>query len=153
MRVASAPVSFGVDEILVDDAWMPEPDDMLDWMVGIGVEGTEFGPPGYLGDADEVRERLSSRGLELVGAFLPQHFSRDEKADEDRAWLRASLRLIRDGAPEGSRTFAVLSDHFDEPERLAFSGRIQDHPEAWLPPVRIPAPDREPPPSGRDLPE
>ena len=137
MRVASAPVSFGVDEILVADAWMPAPDDMLDWMVDIGVEGTELGPPGFMGTAAEVRERLTSRGLELVGAFLPQHFSRDEKADEDRAWLRDSLRLIRDGAPEGSRTFAVLSDHFDEPERLAFSGRIQEHPEAWLPPARF----------------
>ena len=103
MRVASAPVSFGVDEILVDDAWMPQPDDMLDWMVGIGVEGTELGPPGFLGDADQVRERLTSRGLALVGAFLPQHFSRDEKADADRAWLRQSLQLIREGAPDGSR--------------------------------------------------
>ena len=137
MRVASAPVSFGVDEIIVDDAWMPGPDDMLDWMVDIGVEGTELGPPGYLGDAGQVRERLTSRGLELVGAFLPQHFSRDEKADEDRAWLRRSLQLIREGAPDGSRTFAVLSDHFDEPERLAFSGRIPDHPEAWLPADRF----------------
>jgi inosose dehydratase len=132
MRVASAPVSFGVDEILVDDAWMPAPDEMLDWMVDIGVEGTELGPPGFLGDAAQVRERLTTRGLELVGAFLPQHFSRDEKADEDRAWLRRSLRLIREGAPDGSRTFAILSDHFDEPDRLAFSGRIQQHPEAWL---------------------
>ena len=137
MRVASAPVSFGVDEILVDDAWMPQPDEMLDWMVGIGVEGTELGPPGYLGDAAQVRDRLTSRNLELVGAFLPQHFSRDEKADEDRAWLRDSLRLIRDGAPAGSRTFAILSDHFDEPERLAFSGRIQEHPEAWLSAARF----------------
>ena len=83
MRVASAPVSFGVDEILVADAWMPAPDDMLDWMVDIGVEGTELGPPGFLGSAGEVRERLTSRGLELVGAFLPQHFSRDEKADDE----------------------------------------------------------------------
>ena len=137
MRVASAPVSFGVDEILVADAWMPAPDDMLDWMVDIGVEGTELGPPGFMGDAGQVRERLTSRGLELVGAFLPQHFSRDEKADADRAWLRDSLRLIRDGAPDGSRTFAVLSDHFDEPERLAFSGRIGEHPEAWLSPARF----------------
>ena len=40
MRVASAPVSFGVDEILVEDAWRPAPDDMLDWMVDIGVDGT-----------------------------------------------------------------------------------------------------------------
>ena len=50
MRVASAPVSFGVDEIMLDDAWMPAPDDMLDWMVDIGFEGTELGMPGYLGD-------------------------------------------------------------------------------------------------------
>jgi inosose dehydratase len=137
MRVASAPVSFGVDEILVDDAWMPDPEEMLDWMVDIGVEGTELGPPGFLGTAPEVCERLTSRGLELAGAFLPQHLSRDERADDDRAWLRRSLRLIRDGAPVGSRTIAVLSDQFDEPERLAFSGRIQEHPEAWLPAARL----------------
>jgi inosose dehydratase len=74
-----------------------------------------------------------------VGAFLPQHFSRDERADDDRDWLRRSLRLIRDGAPDGSRTVAVLSDQFDEPERLAFSGRIQEHPEAWLAPARFEA--------------
>lgn len=139
VRVASAPVSFGVDEIIVADAWMPAPEDMLDWMVDIGFAGTELGPPGFLGDASEVRERLGSRGLELVGAFLPQHFSRDELAEADRAWLRDSLRLIRDGAPEGSRPFAVLCDHFDEPERLAFSGRITEHPEAWLPPARFEA--------------
>ena len=139
IRVASAPVSFGVDEIIVDDAWMPAPDDMLDWMVDIGFEGTELGPPGFMGTGDEVRHRLSSRNLELVGAFLPQHFSRNEKADADRAWLRDSLRLIRDGSPDGSKPLAILSDHFDEPERLAFSGRIQEHPEAWLPPARFDA--------------
>jgi inosose dehydratase len=137
LPVASAPVSFGVDEIIVDDAWMPGPDDMLDWMVEIGYRGTELGPPGFLGTADEVQRRLSSRGLQLVGAFLPQHFSRNEAVDADRAWLRDSLRLIRDGAPEGSRTFAILCDQFDEPERLAFSGRIAEHPEAWLPADRF----------------
>jgi len=139
IRVASAPVSFGVDEIIVDDAWMPRPDEMLDWMVDIGFEGTELGPPGFLGTADEVRQRLTSRNLELVGAFLPQHFSRNEKAEEDRAWLRDSLRLIREGAPDGSRPLAILSDQFDEPERLAFSGRMAEHPEAWLPPDRFAA--------------
>jgi len=139
IRVASAPVSFGVDEIIVDDAWMPRPDEMLDWMVDIGFEGTELGPPGFLGTADEVRQRLTSRNLELVGAFLPQHFSRNEKAEEDRGWLRGSLRLIREGAPDGSRPLAILSDQFDEPERLAFSGRMAEHPEAWLPPDRFAA--------------
>jgi inosose dehydratase len=137
IRVASAPVSFGVDEILVDDAWMPGPVEMLDWMVDIGFEGTELGPPGFLGDASQLQERLSSRGLELVGAFLPQHFSRAEKVRDDQVWLRDSLELIRAGAPDGSRTMAILCDQFDEPERLAFSGQIAEHPEAWLPADRF----------------
>lgn len=137
IRIASAPVSFGVDEILTDDAWMPDPDDMLDWMVDIGFEGTELGSPGYLGTSEDVHRRLSGRSLELVGAFLPQHFSRAEKADEDHAWLRAQLALIAEGSPEGSRPFAVLSDHFDEPDRRAFSGRIEEHPETWLSEARF----------------
>lgn len=137
MRVASAPVSFGVDEVLSDDAWMPTPDDMLDWMVDIGYEGTELGPPGFLGSGPTVRERLTLRGLEFVGSFLPQHFSRVEKAHEDRAWLRGSLRLVKEASPAGARPFAILSDHFDEPDRLAFSGRIKDHPETWLSSARF----------------
>ena len=137
LRVASAPVSFGVDEVLVDDAWMPAPDDMLDWMVDIGFEGTELGSPGYMGTAAQVLERLSSRKLEMVGAFLPQHFSRAEKVEEDHVVLRDHLRLLAEGSPAGSRPFAVLSDHFDEPDRRALSGRIQDHPETWLSDARF----------------
>lgn len=132
MPVANAPVSFGVDEILVDDAWMPEPDSILDIMVDLGFEGTELGPPGYLGTGAQVRERLSSRGLQLVGSFLPQRFSRDDAAAEDRIWLRDALRLVREGAPEGSNTLAILSDGFDAQDRMAYAGRIQEHPETWL---------------------
>ena len=137
LRVSSAPVSFGVDEVLSDDAWMPEPEPMLDWMAEIGYDGTEMGPPGYLGNADEVRDRLTSRGLALVGSFLPQHFSRPERAEEDRAWLRDQLRRIRAATPDGSEPLAILADHFDEPDRLAFAGRIQDHPETWLSAARF----------------
>jgi len=43
------------------------PDEMLDWMAELGFEGTELGPPGYMGDGPAVRERLSARGLALVG--------------------------------------------------------------------------------------
>jgi inosose dehydratase len=132
IAVANAPVSFGVDEIIVDDAWMPEPDAILDIMVDLGFEGTELGPPGYLGTAEQVRERLSSRNLQLVGSFLPQRFTRDEAAAEDRLWLKESLALVRDGAPEGSNTLAILSDGFDDKGRMAYAGRIDEHPELWL---------------------
>ena len=35
---------------------------------------------------------------------------------------------MADGSPDGSRPFAVLSDHFDEPDRRALSGRIAGAP-------------------------
>lgn len=130
--VASAPCSFGVDEVVADDAWMPQPDEMLDWMVELDYVGTELGPPGYLGDGAEVRRRLSQRGLALVGAFLPQHLSRREMVTADRAWLRDSLRLLRDATPDDSRPFAVLAEGIDEPARLAYTGRVEKHPEAQL---------------------
>jgi len=138
VRVANAPVSFGVDEILVEDAWMPTAVQVLDMIHGEGYEGTELGPPGYLGTADEVRERLSSRALELVGSFLPLRFSEAAHAEEDRAWLRDALTLVRDGSPDGSHPFAILCDGFDQPQRMRFSGRIPEHPEAWLPADRFP---------------
>ena len=131
-RVASAPVSFGVDEVLMGEAWMPEPQPMLDWMVDIGYEGTELGPPGFLGTGPEVHERLTARGLALVGSFIPQHFSRAERVQEDRVILRDQLQLIVDATPAGSRPLAILSDHFDEPDRIFYAGRIADHPETWL---------------------
>jgi inosose dehydratase len=130
--VASAPCSFGVDEVIADDAWMPGPVEMLDWMRDLDYAGTELGPPGFLGAAPELRQRLTERGLALVGSFMPQHFSRRERVDADRAWLRETLRLVRDGAPEGSAPFAVLCEAVDEPVRLAWSGRIGQNPEAQL---------------------
>lgn len=139
MSVANAPCSFGVDEILPPEAWMPEPDEMLDWMVDLDYVGTELGPPGYLGDGPETRRRLADRGLQFVGSFLPQRFSHNECVDEDHAWLRRSLRLILDATPEGSRPFAVLADGLDEPVRQKWSGAIEQHPEAWLSDARFEA--------------
>ncbi len=138
MPVANAPVSFGVDEIIVDDAWMPDPMAVIDMIAELGYEGTELGPPGYFGDPGQVRERLSARGLELVGSFLPLRLSKPEHAEEDRAWLRATLDTIRASAPHPERTIAILSDGFDSAERMRFAGRIPQHPEAWLPPQRWP---------------
>ncbi len=105
---------------------------MLDWMVDIGYSGTELGPPGFLGDGAVVCERLTARGLELVGSFLPQRFSRPEHATEDRDWLSTRLRLLAEATPPGSRPFAVLADGIDEPIRRAYSGRIPQHAEAQL---------------------
>lgn len=123
VRVASAPVSFGVDEVVADDAWLPEPDQVLGWMAEMGYEGTEMGPPGYLGAPAQVRQRLASLHLEMVGAFLPQHFSRRERVAEDRRWLLDNLRTLRESSAPGSRPLAVLCEAIDEPIRVAWAGR------------------------------
>ena len=104
MRIASAPCSYGVDEVMIDDIWMPGPDEMLDWMLGTGYLGTELGPPGFLGAGAVARERLESRGLELVGAFLPQHFSRADKA---RRGPRVAARA--GDAAQGSHAVRAIS--------------------------------------------
>ena len=138
VRAASAPVCFGVNEILPEGAWMPGAEEVLDAIAALEYAGTELGPPGFLGSASEVRARLAERRLALVGAFLPLHFSSAERFPEDRAWLRTTLELIREGAPTGTRPFAVLSEGFGEPLRMRYAGRIAEHPEAALPPERFP---------------
>ena len=137
MPVANAPCSFGVDEILPEGCWMPEPDEILDWMVQLDYVGTELGAVGFMGDGKVARDRMAKRGLALIGAFLPQRFTHPECVDEDRAWLRDSLALLRESTPEGSAPFAILSDGLDEEVRLRNSGRIDEHPEARLTPARL----------------
>ena len=71
MRVANAPVSYGAFERTV--GILPNvlgPEQVLDAIAAAGYEGTELGPPGYLGAGDVLRERLERHGLALAGAFI-----------------------------------------------------------------------------------
>jgi len=132
IRLANAPVSWGVFEVTADDPLLPAPDDVLDGIATTGYEGTELGPPGYLGDADALRGRLESRGLALVGAFLPLRLSgsRDE-VEADIAAMRRVLQLLDEAAPFGVRPKAVLADAGDA-ARVTVAGRVLQHRETWL---------------------
>ena len=132
IRVASAPCSFGVDEVIVHDIWMPEPEEMLDWMVELDYLGTELGPPGFLGGGVRMGERLRARGLEFIGTFLPQTFDDDARCAEDREWMAGLLADLRLGLPEGATPFAVLSAAIDNPLRLQAAGRLDVRPDALL---------------------
>jgi len=137
LQVAAAPVSWGVFEKTEGDPLLPGPELVLDQMSQSGYDGTELGPPGFLGDGPILRERLAGRSLSLVGAFLPQRFSRAEHAAEDRRWMAGVLDILEAGAPGDVRPKAVLADASVEPERLRWSGQIADHPEAALPAKRF----------------
>ncbi|GAA0558361.1 TIM barrel protein [Actinomadura livida] len=71
MRVAAAPISWGVCEV---PGWghQMEPGRVLAEMRDLGLAATELGPGGFLpGDKAARDELLASYGLGLVGAFVP----------------------------------------------------------------------------------
>src|ERR1700730_4746445 len=121
IRVANAPCSYGAFEITVGVLPdVPGPERVLAAMAGAGYAGTELGPPGYLGQRDNLRERLEEYGLALVGGYIPIRFSEPEHWADDLAAMGATLDLF--AAAEGTEAKAVLADA-GSPERAQFPGR------------------------------
>lgn len=131
-RIAAAPVSWGIFELTTDGVGLPDPAELLRDMAETGHEGTESGPPGYLGTPDQARELLRTAGLSLAGTFLPYAFSRPDFLERDRAHLEGALEILSRAQSPGDKPMVLLSDAYLEPSRMAAAGRIQDHPELWL---------------------
>jgi inosose dehydratase len=118
MKVANAPLSYGAFEMTVGtDFPVPSPRLVLDAMVAAGYEGTELGPPGYLGDED-------LRGLAMVGGFIPIAFT-----DPDASFHELHATLERFGDQKRARP--VLCD-VGGPERVANPGRGGEDPSLRL---------------------
>ena len=81
---ANAPLSYGAFEVTVGVyPNVPGPDELLAEMAAAGYAGTELGPPGYLGEGDELRERLERHGLALTGGWCPGPLQRARQAGEE----------------------------------------------------------------------
>jgi inosose dehydratase len=71
MRIAAAPISWGVCEV-PDWGHQLTPDRVLKEMAEAGIEATEFGPDGFLPDnPQEKAAELAKWGLRAVGGFVP----------------------------------------------------------------------------------
>jgi inosose dehydratase len=81
---------------------------VLSAIADAGYEGTELGPPGYLGQRDNLRDRLEEYGLALVGGYIPIRFSEPEHWAEDLAAMSGTLELF--AAAEGTEAKAVLAE-------------------------------------------
>lgn len=116
MRVANAPLSYGAFEMTVG-AYpnVPGPEELLRELAEAGYEGTELGPPGYLGEGDELRERLERHGLELTGGWCPIRFSEPAHWNEDFAALVRTVELFALGG--GARAHPVFGDGGSEARR------------------------------------
>jgi inosose dehydratase len=120
IRVANAPCSYGAFEVTVGVLPnVPPAEHVLSAIAGAGYEGTELGPPGYLGDPVTLGIRLVAHGLRLAGGFVPIRLSEPGVRDEDLAALLETLDLF-DAA--GGEARPVLADA-GSPERRANPGR------------------------------
>jgi inosose dehydratase len=119
--VANAPCSYGAFEITVGVLPdVPEAESVLSAIASAGYEGTELGPPGYLGDRLTLRKSLEDHGLALVGGYIPIRFSEPEHWTEDLAAMDATLDLFV--AADGTEAKPVLADG-GSAERIRFPGR------------------------------
>ncbi len=120
MRVGNAPLSYGAFEVTVGVyPNVPGPDELLAAMAAAGYAGTELGPPGYLGEGDELRARLDRHALALTGGWCPIRFSEPEHLDEDLAGLERTLDLF--DAADARGAHPVFGDG-GSPERRANPG-------------------------------
>ena len=119
--MANAPCSYGAFEITVGVLPdVPEAESVLSAIASAGYEGTELGPPGYLGDRLTLRKSLEGHGLALVGGYIPIRFSEPEHWTEDLAVMDATLDLFAAGG--GTEAKPVLADG-GSAQRIRFPGR------------------------------
>ncbi|MGH3663396.1 MAG: TIM barrel protein [Micromonosporaceae bacterium] len=107
MRVAAAPISWGVCEV---PGWGHQltPERVLTEMRQLGITATEFGPYGYLPTEPGARSELLARhGLAAVGGFVPVVLHQADRDPLDK--VRAAL----DGF--GDATMLVLAAATGQP--------------------------------------
>src|SRR4051794_8067274 len=94
IRLASAPVSWGVMEETDASAW-PSADQTLDEIAQAGYDGTELGPYGYYPiEATALRAAIGQRGLALPSAFVPLRWFEPERLPADAAALMSVAQLL-----------------------------------------------------------
>jgi inosose dehydratase len=124
VRVANAPLSYGAFEVTVGRyPNVPGPDELLAEIAAAGYAGTELGPPGYLGEGGELRDRLERYGLGLTGGWCPIRFSEPACWDEDLAAFERTLALF--AAAGATSAHPVFGDGGSE-KRTANPGRGQE---------------------------
>lgn len=137
IRIANAPVSYGVFELARPDlVELPEGEELAQWISEAGYEGIDLGPVGLLGRGDELTDRLRRHDLELAGGWIDLPFAAD---DADFSSALAGLDGILDvfvTAAEMSPVLAPLPTIADSgsAERKARPGgasELELHGDPW----------------------
>jgi inosose dehydratase len=79
IRIANAPVSYGVFELARPDlVALPEGEELARWISEAGYRGIDLGPIGLLGRGAELAARLARYDLELAGGWVDLPFAGTE---------------------------------------------------------------------------
>jgi len=133
IRVANAPVSFGVFELSTGAAGLPGPDEVARAVADSGYEAIDLGPPGFLGRGNVLRRRLSRTHLDLAGGWVELRLADGEGFRQDLDYLEGCLDLFEAGCAEDKEWWPkpTLADA-GSPQRKANPGRGKDRPEIGL---------------------
>ncbi len=123
VRIANAPVSFGVFGLADAHGVSLAPERLLVELAALGYSGIDLGPPGWLGAGPLLRERLDAAGLDLAGGWVDLPFQDRRRYAEQVPDLERALDLFvagrgRDEVWWPKPTLAVTST----PEREAHPG-------------------------------
>ena len=126
IRVANAPCSWGVLEFETTATTAPAAQ-VLDEMAAAGYAGTELGDWGFLPtEPRALAAEMATRGLALVGAFVPVALSRADAIDEGLERAVRTANLLANAAPSTDAPVLVLSDdNASMRNRTARAGRIR----------------------------
>lgn len=103
IRVAGAPVSFGVFELAPEDGTvLPGPDQIAAALADAGYDGIDLGPVGFLGRGTELADRLARHRLALAGGWIDLPFHDDDAYAAAVPVLDDALdAFVEAGATEG----------------------------------------------------
>ncbi len=119
MKLASAPVTWGVWEKTIGRDDLVPPELLLETMRGLGYTATELGPPGYF-----TPELLAEYGMELVGGFAPLRFEDETGFSEDvETWLDPVVEVLQATGARGPVVLAgaEVSGPREPPDTMFFA--------------------------------
>jgi inosose dehydratase len=118
IKIATAPVSWGIWEMTIDRPDLIGPETYLETIVDMGYTATETGPPGYFApNGAAAVEKAGRFGVELIATFLPLRLDDAEGFEEDLLALDRTVEVL-----EATGDGILLLADMETPERARAAG-------------------------------
>jgi inosose dehydratase len=119
IRIATAPVSWGIWEQTIDRPDLIPAETFLEAIVELGYSATETGPPGYFApDGATAVERARRYGVELIATFLPLRLDDADGFEQDLGALDRTVEVLEAAGHGG----VVLLSDMETPGRARAAG-------------------------------